>query len=738
VPRRVVPDDDKRVGFLRWVYGRNEGFMSLCARVARSGEFTEIFVRYPDDIGQALAFIDKRLLHCDVYFCPTLLRQPRRVKENIEISDVAWADLDTCDPENLLVPASVVVRTSYGRYQAYWKFKDSQHALDIESLNRRIAYRHKEEGCDTTGWDLTQLLRVPLTRNYKYSPEMHEILLVGGDGEEYELKDFDAYPEAEGVSRVDTPMPEVWSEETAEEILEAARMSVHPRVFTLVNEIPNGDWSGQLWHLNQMLFAAGLTAEQVFTVAKSAACNKFARDNKPDELLWKDVIRAQAAAENQTIAVVEASGEEPNWYLPDKDILTSEERERAKQRHTVVEEYIEWAKTTGDAAPQYHEAGAFTVLSALLAGRVRLPTSYGAVLPNLWFMILADTTLTRKTTAMDLAIDFLTEIDSDCVLATDGSIEGLMGSLSVRPGRPSIFLRDEFSGLLEQMNKRDYYAGMLETLTKLYDGKFQKRVLKKETIEVREPVLILFTGGIKERIYSLLTADHINSGFVPRFCFITATSDITKLRPLGPPSVATVSRRDELLQRFRDIHAHYNVKVIDDSSNGETVNFSRNWEVQLTPEAWVLYNRIEETMLTIGIESSIPDILTPVMVRLAQSGLKAAILVAAAERLDDEVVVRETDILHAFAYVERWKQYALNVVANAGKTASEKELERVLKFVQDNTGCSRSQLMQVFRLHAREAEAIFATLSQRGLIRIEKSNRAERLYPMRTVKVGGE
>src|SRR6201999_3023795 len=98
--------------------------------------------------------------------------------------------------------------------------------------------------------------------------------------------------------------------------------------------------------------------------------------------------------------------------------------------------------------------------------------------PNLWFMILGDTTLTRKTTAMDLAVDLLMDVDPDVILATDGSIEGLMQGLSTRPKRPSIFLRDEFSGLLEMMTKWDYYAGMAEVLTKLYDGKMQKRILK--------------------------------------------------------------------------------------------------------------------------------------------------------------------------------------------------------------------------------------------------------------------
>src|SRR6185503_18286841 len=173
-----------------------------------------------------------------------------------------------------------------------------------------------------------------------------------------------------------------------------------------------------------------------------------------------------------------------------------------------VERYIEWAKSLGDAAPQYHQAGAFTALSALLAGSVQLPTSFGVMKPNLWFMILADTTLTRKSTAMDIAMDLVMEIDDDVIMATDGSIEGLLTSLSTRPGKPSVFLRDEFSGLLEMITKRDYYAGIPELLTKMYDGKMQKRILRKESIEVRDPVLLVFAGGIKDKITGLLSFEH--------------------------------------------------------------------------------------------------------------------------------------------------------------------------------------------------------------------------------------
>jgi hypothetical protein len=393
-----------------------------------------------------------------------------------------------------------------------------------------------------------------------------------------------------------------------------------------------------------------------------------------------------------------------------------------------VEEYIEWAKTLGDAAWQYHQAGGFVVLSALLGGSVKLRTSYGAINPNLWFMILADTTLTRKTTAMDIAMDLLVEIDPDCILATDGSIEGLMQSLSTRPGRPSIFLRDEFSGMMEAMTKKDYYAGMMETLTKLYDGKYQKRVLRKEVIEVKDPVLIFFAGGIRSRIQELLTLDHVMSGFIPRFVLISAESDVTSLRPLGPPSSDSDEFRTNIIDRLKRVQAFYkhDKKVTVD---GRVTTIVPNWECLLSGDAWARYNSFEYHMLRTAQDSMMKDALTPTFQRLMQSGLKAAMLIAASRKLEDRVLVEEEDIVRAFYYVEQWRDHTIEIVQNIGQSQTEKSINQVLRAIQRNPQCLRSTIMQSYHVTARDMDAILMTLEQRGQITRVRSGRTERLYP---------
>lgn len=729
---------DNRRGFFEFILGQDKGYLRVAYLNARTRHWQEQYYSYPDSLNDVLEDIDTNVLTCNVYFCPTLFNEPKGVKANITHSKVIWSDLDTCHWERMKVEPTIVLETSPKRFQAFWVLNDLSLAVDIEPINKAIAYYHADQGADRSGWDLTQMLRVPGTKNHKYIPDLFDVKIAHVDpNNTYALSDFALYPTAEETDIVD--FPEITGLEkygSAADIYEQHRLSINPRAWMLYTNIPTGDWSKALWQLELLLFAAGLSREEVFLIAKESNCNKYKRDGRSDKFLWKEVCRAEIESKKPAHTPVNDGSVDAEIAWEPPDILSQDERKYCADNPTFVEEYIEWAKTIGDAAWQYHQAGGFIILSSLLSGVVRLPTSFGTVMPNLWFMILADTTLTRKTTAMDMAMDLLFEVDPDCVLATDGSIEGLLTSLSMRPGRPSIFLRDEFSGLLEMITKRDYYAGMLETLTKLYDGKFQKRVLRKETLEIRDPCVVFFAGGIKDRIMSLMTYEHIGSGFIPRFCFITAESDVTRLKPLGPPTTKTLGIRHELIDRMRQMFNHYN-NPLEGSSDNPALGQPKHWEATLTDDAWIRYNAIENLMLTSALESNMPELLTPTFDRLCKSGLKAAVLLAASSRLTDQVTVTERDLTRAFFYIEQWMQHTLYIIANIGKSTSEVNLDRIYEHIRSNPGAARSRIMQTYRMTARDAEATFTTLEQRGLIRRKKVARGEVFEPTSPIRLKG-
>lgn len=711
-----------REAFFKVAFGPDVDGWVCIGYLNKTEGWKEFYFNYPSELPRMLAHIEQRYESANVYFCPQLLNDPKfkrqadgkgpRVKENIKTCTSAWADLDSCNPDLLLVKPSIVVESSSSRYQALWVFDEAQGPDDAQQISKNIAYHHVPDGADRGGWDLTQMLRVPYTYNRKYDP-VQPITILSISRDTVQPEAFKVYRESRINAATHTPMPEVLPTEEPLDILQRYRRSLNPVVFNLFATTPTSDtddWSKLLWQLQMLAFEAGLSREEVFVVASAAACNKYQRDNKHPRLLWEEVCRAyETTIEKLNVIVPEDQ--------PKQALISPEELESIAGYESFVERYIAWAGSLGDAAKQYHQAGGFIVLSSILAGSVRLPTSFGTIQPNLWFMLLADTTLTRKSTAMDIAADLLDEVDPDTLLATDGSIEGLMGALELRPGRPSLFLRDEVSGLIEAMSKKDYMAGMAEALTKLYDGKTMKRVLRRETVTVRDPCMMFFAGGIKTRVQSLLTLDHVSSGFVPRFIFITAESDITKLEALGPPTASRLEGRDALMDEIRNLKDTF-VRTQDIMIRNTIVGVQDSRiDAYLTPEAWDRYGRLEATLLYAGVNSQQPDIMTPVYDRLSKSILKAAVLLAASRKPNpEEVRVDVEDLLAAIKYGQDWKKYNEEVVNGIGSSTNEIILQRVLKTIRSHPNVTRAQLMRWYHMESRQADVLFGTLEQRGLV----------------------
>lgn len=703
--------------FFKLLFGRTQGWLCLAYINPESKTFSEKFFQYPADLNTVADNVINLSRTRNVYFCPQLFKSGgagSRRKENVSVVTCAWADLDKCHPENIELKPSITIESSPSRFQAYWLLEDEVDPEIAEDISKRIAYAHKKYGADLSGWDLTQLLRVPFTKNFKYK-DTPEVTIIEATGKEFELPQFDIYPKVQNLNvEIVGTVPNV-SHLDPDELLDNYRVHLNPLVFTYYGTTPAaGKWSHALRSLEMFLFEAGLSKEEVYAIAKNSACNKYLRDKRPDVDLWKDVIRAYTHHLDNRETLVES----PEELIT---LLSPEEREIVrKQPPTFIEKYIKWAGELSDAAKQYHQAGAFTILSAMLCGQLTLPTSYGSIIPNLWFMILGDTTLTRKSTSMDMAVDLLEEVYPEAVMATDGTLEGLMTVLSGRPSQPSVFLRDEFSGMLDSMVKKDYMAGMPEMLTKLYDGKLMKRVLKREVIEVRDPRLIMFTGGIKSKVTSLLKMEHVSSGFIPRFIFITAESDITKIKPIGPPTEIDTGERAELVEELAKIYAHYH--AIEPMKIGETelsMGIPKAYKAVMSKEGWIRYNQLEMQLTQAGMDSELPEVMTPVGGRLANSILKAAVLIAASKQFEDGVVkVTLDDLLRAIKYGEGWRTYADEVISHIGINSDEKLISSVEAFVRKRgaQGAPRSLILRTFRLGARLGREIIDTMVERDMI----------------------
>lgn len=721
-----MPSSQKEIQqqFFEFLFGDQEGYLCISTQFPFDKKsHRDQFFRWPAQKADITSFIQQAQLSKNVYFCVHLLDKASRKKENALPTNLAWADLDAQNPKTVNPPPSIALETSPGRYHGLWRMALPVSPEVAEDYSRRLAYLLDE--ADPSGWDRTQLLRIPFTINHKYDQKPIVSVL-------YATEEFVAVEELEKLPYVapangngpdhEPPVPDLID---ADAIIQRYAIPLSRTGFTELFEYEpstGDDWSRLLWKLINTCLECGMSADETFSITFRSKVNKYERDGRPPRYLWRDIIKAQSTQ----LSIKQIHDQAIALTLP--ELYT--EKELASLPKYWIDEYCEWAAKATDALPQYHGLAGMMAVSSVCSAGVRLETSYGTVVPNLWAMILGESTVTRKTTAMDLITKMVMEIDSEIILATDGSAEGLLTSLSTRPGRTSVFYRDEVSGFFNSVLHKDYLAGIIETFTHLYDSpKIMSRVLRKETIRISNPIFLFLGGGIKERVYSLLSEEYIISGFLPRFLVVSGEQNIDNLRMTGPPVPVDTVEHDRLAEQLAQMYKLYSSQA-EIQIAGQTVSTPTIIKAEMSEAAWKRYGDIEMKMVTAAYNSAIQMVALPTFERLSRSLMKLAMLLAASRQVPkkNKIKVELHDIIKAAVFIQDWGRYSVDLVMNCGIEKSEKALRKIRVAIDKNPGILRSDLMRNYHLSKREADDILMSLEDRGEIRIVKQGKAARLW----------
>lgn len=190
------PVEQEQRRFLEAVFGKETGYLFISTRdnnePNRDKAWTDRSFVYPLQVAEALAYVkDRDERGLDVYVAAQLYKEPNyRRKKNVQVCPSAWSDLDTACPWGVDPEPNVVLETSPGRWHGFWRTPKPMAPHEAEELSRKIAYAHHREGADLGGWDLTQVLRIPGTRNHKY-PENPVVLLKRCDTKPIPFSAFD-------------------------------------------------------------------------------------------------------------------------------------------------------------------------------------------------------------------------------------------------------------------------------------------------------------------------------------------------------------------------------------------------------------------------------------------------------------------------------------------------------------------------------------------------------------------
>lgn len=671
--------------FLKEIFGDLSGILITGRISGRKGtraiDLTE-FWNYPEDLPALLEWHEMRAGKEDLYFSPMLYKGKRRVKSAVKNTPVVWCDADTATPDTYALPPTIVVETSPGRYHCYWQLEEEAAPEWVEGMSKTVTYSNLDEGSDKGGWGLTKYLRLPGALNTKASLDEPFEVVAAYTGMTYTTEQMEKAFGAISASPTDglnEPLPV--PDELPSRVHVLSKIPADPDIERSLNNPPTTKtWSEQLWFLECALFRAGLTAPEVFVVVRGSACDKYARDNRPEAELWREVLRASRSFEQQLI--VPDRKEQITFVTPPTKLLSDSERDLVPR--TFVDQYLEWATQRTQADQSYHEAAALVALSTILAEYGHAVPMFGDLNLNLWFLLVGKTTKTYKTTSKKLMLELLRPMISDEFpydIGGDASPEGLLSEVLEHEGRSVLFHKDEAHSMLASAKGgKTYMQGFNALLTELYDGWAPGRLRstgkdkKMRSVPVSLNMLLL---GTPEELAKTLAKEDFASGFMARFVFAIGQPK-DGANTMEQADVASGARKDDGLLYLREFMAQMRSYWEERSGGaGQTVAIRAN------EEAW---NRLNELILqleTLANESDQPDIMLPCVDRLNKIVLKVACLIAMSERRE---LVELPDMLAAIEFAEKWYSTLVAMITMVGQSEFSAQVDELINYLQGRGG----------------------------------------------------
>lgn len=214
---------------------------------------------------------------------------------------------------------------------------------------------------------------------------------------------------------------------------------------------------------------------------------------------------------------------------------------------------MEFAATLTDAPTIFHLFSGLTLLASAVRRRAWVQGFGGRPLyPNLWSVLIAPSSVYRKSTALNIARDLMADV-SIPVLPEDFSREMLVEILSSTP--QGTFVWSEFGSAIAQFDK-DYMSGIKDMLADMYDcPDSYKRMLKGGTFEVQSPCLsILGATNIDWMVDKKNIRNDMRGGFLARCLFVPFTSKDFEMETPGVVDHKWRGRLSGFLRDIQDLH----------------------------------------------------------------------------------------------------------------------------------------------------------------------------------------
>ena len=277
---------------LKVVWGDQEGYVCISTLKRPGGSWYDHMFKWPEEKKDISKLIQEYQDDHEIYWAPMVFSKRRRKEEYSTDSSCLWADLDPISPNKCQIKPSIAWESSPGRYQAIWLLDSPITPPDHDELNKRMTYA---TGADKSGWDLTQVLRLPGTTNHKYV-EKPTVKMLWMNRTYYNPQDIaDTLPDV-GVNKL-TELDSVDIEvDELRELIWPYRRILGTKLWQLLfapsSLVDEEDRSERLWELECRLLEAGIPVAEVIKIVKACPWNKFKDRADEDKRILLEVLKA--------------------------------------------------------------------------------------------------------------------------------------------------------------------------------------------------------------------------------------------------------------------------------------------------------------------------------------------------------------------------------------------------------------------------------------------------------------
>jgi len=380
-------------------------------------------------------------------------------------------------------------------------------------------------------------------------------------------------------------------------------------------------------------------------------------------------------------------------------------------------DWVRYCATRTDAAYEIHEAAGLTLLASATP-RIRLPLRSGRIGTNLYTLVVAESTISRKTTSKDFAKNAHKAAFTEQTICPGlSSPEGFFEHLSEQPW--STFYSDELGELLRKMQSAKFMAGFGGHLLELYAGgdHFYRRSSKRtrDNKPVRDEIKVtdahLSILGLTTPVtLEMLTRADIENGLLARFAIVMPDNKPDRMDYFAVEESQGLTSFNSLVLTLAKLRLW--------TTNGPTrdVRFAGG-----------VFDCLEKVAIEIEDAARGASNTTRIMLhRLTpMAGKTAACLAAGWTRTPNEptLTITSEDAEGAVTIMRRRKKDALTFAARVGENDFERYVASCARIVRERGSTPRRVVAQNCHVEKRVLDSIEATLLDRGHISVTDGGR---------------